>query len=801
VDEIINKPGRVVDYQFTPYGLQGRTDEVSFKIITYSSSIFRIWISKNSKPIDFSYAVTAEPVQIGLKTDLDSEAFILNSGAVQTSIARQTLNIRFSNTDGNTILEDVPDFGICWIGTEVNCYKKLRDDEKFIGLGEKTGDLNRRGKGYVNWNTDSYDYGIDDDPLYLSIPFYIGIHKNGIYGIFLDNSHKSYFNFGASNTRFSSFGAEDGDLNYYFIHGQNVAEIIKSYTDLTGRTPIPPRWSLGFLQCRFSYYPYKEVLNIARTFREKKIPADAIFLDIHYMDRYKTFSWDSDRFPHPEKLRTELKKHNYELVVILNPGIKIEKDYRPYEEGLESDVFLKYPDGSPAEAAVWPGICYFPDFTNPATRKWWGKQLSVYTKLKIAGFWNDMNEPASWGDSFPQNIIFDFEGHKGTTRKGRNLYGLLMARSTYENAKWLLKNKRPFNLTRAGFSGIQRHAAVWTGDNKAEDEHMLLGVRLINSLGISGVPFCGYDIGGFSGVTSAELFARWLSIGVFSPFCRVHKAVNKQDSEPWSYGERVEEICKNYIQLRYTLLPYLYSLLFETSQSGMPVCRSLAIDHPFDDRVFRPIFQNQYLFGPWMLICPVKSSEQFVKVYLPKGKWYDFHNGYKVNGDREFIVEAPLEKLPVFIKAGSIIPTQSSVQNTKNHNDGNLYLHIYHGKNSYTFDYYDDDGETFNYEKGSYSLRSINYNGSKGIIDINVAEGGYLSRYHKLVVLLHGFDIKHLEPKSGGKKLAIKKVKHAFLEQITKIDPLEGVQTVTEEIVSRIELDYTSEDLKIELFR
>jgi alpha-glucosidase len=456
----------------------------------------------------------------------------LKTSVIELEIDKKNASFRFRDIHGHVLNEDDAGLGTSWIGDQVTSYKRLQPGERFIGLGEKTGPLDRKGNGYENWNTDAYAYNNTTDPLYCSMPFYMGIHQGRQYGIYLDNSHKSFFNFGASNNRFSSFSADAGPMNYYFIAGDTVAEVIQHYTELTGRTPLPPRWSIGYQQCRYSYYPDTEVLNTAKTFRDKDIPADAIVLDIHYMDKYKIFTWDNKHFPNPKGMLDQLKDQGFEIVVMCDPGIKAEPGYPAYEDGKANDVFVKYPDGEYYTGQVWPGWCHFPDFTNPATRTWWMRQLKRYSELGIEGYWNDMNEIATWGNMIPENLEFQFDGHPTTARKARNVYGFQMARTTYESATQLLQGKRPFNLTRSAFSGIQRYAAVWTGDNVAYDEHMMLGIRLVNSLGLTGVAFTGYDVGGFVGDANTKLFTRWISIGSFSPFFRGHSMINSKDSEP-----------------------------------------------------------------------------------------------------------------------------------------------------------------------------------------------------------------------------------------------------------------------------
>jgi alpha-glucosidase len=774
-------------------GIIGETSSGKFNVSVYSASTFRITITNQKQFEDFSYSVIGNPKSTSLEIFDSVDSLLLKTPTTQLLVTKNPVSISFQTIDGRILNEDDP-LGTSWIGEQVTTYKKIQPGERFIGLGEKTGPLDRQGNAYINWNSDAYAYNKGTDPLYCSMPFYMGIHNGLCYGIFFDNTHKAHFNFGASNNRFSSFSADAGEMDYYLIHGNNVSEIIKQYTDLTGRMELPPRWSIGYQQCRYSYYPDNEVFSIAKTFREKDIPADAIVFDIHYMNKYKIFTWDQKRFPDPKGLMQTLKDQGFHVVIMCDPGIKVEPGYETYEDGLKNDIFLKYPDGENYQGQVWPGWCHFPDFTNPKARAWWATKFQDYVDLGVEGFWNDMNEIATWGNALPENLEFDFEGNKATMRRGRNVFGFQMARSTYEGTKKLLKGKRPFNLTRSGFSGIQRYSAVWTGDNVAYDEHMLLGIRLVNSLGLTGVAFAGYDAGGFVGESNPKLFARWMSIASLSPFFRAHTMINTRDSEPWSYGEEVESICRNYIKFRYQLLPYIYSLFYDASNRGMPVQRSLAIDYTHDHRVYNHLYHNQYLLGPSILVAPAESNQALLKIFFPVGDWYDLYSGKVWSGNQETIVESPIHKLPVFIKAGSVLPMQTASSHTSVKQD-ELILHIYCGNDSSDFLLYLDDGETFDYQNGKSAKRLIKMSGSENKITITKSEGDFNALYKKLKLVIHGSDANLLS--INGKNLGLDHHIHSFFAPLEKYDPINEPDSMGEENVKVASTDYTSE--KIEL--
>ncbi|MFN5843026.1 MAG: TIM-barrel domain-containing protein, partial [Bacteroidota bacterium] len=354
-------------------------ENATVKVELFNAHTIRVNAIRNNKSFeDFSYAITTPPSKTEHQFFESNEQYVIQTEKIKVLISKTRLRIQFLTLQGQIIHQEHPSFGTGWFGNEVASYKSIQPNEIFVGLGEKTGNLNRRGSSYTHWNTDYFGYPTNGDPLYLSTPFYIGIHSALCYGVFYDNTYKSIMDFGASNDRFTTFTASDGEMDYYFFYDDNIAGILKHYTALTGRVQLPPLWSLGFQQCRYSYYPDKEVINVARTFREKDIPADVIYLDIHYMDEYKVFTWHPERFPNPNDMVDELHRLGFHVILIVDPGVKVEEGYPYYEEGIKKDLFLKYPDGELYSGKVWPGTCHFPDFTNPEARKWWGQKYKIH---------------------------------------------------------------------------------------------------------------------------------------------------------------------------------------------------------------------------------------------------------------------------------------------------------------------------------------------------------------------------------------------------------------------------------------
>ncbi len=735
--------GPVESWARTPVGIEGKTTSAFFRIMVYNENIIRIRVSQDVIVNDFSYVLTDEidaPVDFTL---MEEGALVRLSTEVIDMEFDKTpaFRIVFRNKEGEIINEDVPGqgFGTSFIGNRSTLYKKLFPDERFVGLGEVLGNLDHRGSAHTLNNTDTYRYGDPRLPMYVSIPFYMGIHDSLAYGLFYHNTHKTFFNFGIS-TDFTSITAEGGDVDYFFIYAENIPEIIDHYTRLTGRMPLPPSWSLGYHQSRCSYFPQHNVKILAETFRAKQIPIDCIVLDADYLHEYEPFRINTERFPDLPGLTRYLKELDIEVTASVNPGIKVDSTYFAHLDGLEKDVFVKFSDGSLYTADIAPSTNNFVDFTNPKARQWWADNMKFLPGNGIHGYWNDMNEPAVGGSYLPDNLLFDFDGRKANALAAKNLYGMLMARSSFESALKYGEYRRPFSLTRSGFAGVQRYAAVWTGDNTAKDEYLLGGMLLNTQLGLSGLPFVGDDIGGYIGPTSKELFTRWIAVGAFEPFMRNHKEAFSLANEPWSYGEEAEAIAKEYIGFRYRLMPYLYSKFYEASVSGMPVARSLCLNHPFDPLVYDHLYQYQFLFGDAILVVPVTPAEKNKKYYLPEGKWYDLYSDELHEGSQELARECPVYEIPLFVKASSVIPMQSLVQSTKEKPADTLFVHIFNGDEKNIFQYYEDDGSTMDYKDGVFYKRKIIFDPENKQIVFTAAEGTCVSHFKAIQCVLHGFD-------------------------------------------------------------
>ncbi|MDB5019053.1 MAG: glycosyl hydrolase [Pedobacter sp.] len=685
---------------------------------------------------DFSYAVPKVDQKVTVfKLEESEQFYYISTNTVTCNVRKADFQISFTEILSQVVMnedqspmhwEENVDFGGYYVYTTKTCMP----DENFFGLGDKSGNMNLRGRHFQNWNTDAYSFGWDQDPLYRTIPFYIGVHQSLAYGIFFDNTFRSYFDFGREDASKTSFWADGGELQYYYIHGPHVMDVVKRYQSLTGTHPMPPQWALGYHQCRWSYYPEKKVKEIAEGFRSRNIPCDAIYLDIDYMEGYRCFTWNKKHFPDPKKMIKELMDIGMKTVVMIDPGIKVDDNYWVFKEGKENNYFCRRSDDYFMEGHVWPGRCQFPDFTNPTVREWWGGLYKELVDMGVAGVWNDMNEPAVFGSgTFPNDVRHNFEGHRGSHRKAHNIYGMQMVRSTYDGLKKLMRNKRPFTITRAGYAGMQRYGCVWTGDNIASWEHLIMGSIQCQRMSISGVPFCGTDIGGFSGEPDGELFTRWIQLGTFSPFMRAHSAGDTSEREPWSFGEPYESINRKFIELRYKMLPYLYSVFWEHHRYGFPILRPMIMLE--QDNISNHYRQDEFTFGDKILICPILQQGAISRhVYLPKGAWYNYWNHDLLQGGTEHNIAAPLDEMPIFVRAGSIIPEYPVMQYVGEKKINEVVLNVYYNEVEVNSFFYEDHGDTFAYEQDIYSEKKFNVKGdSKTLIIGQSVEGLFTPNY------------------------------------------------------------------------
>ena len=674
-------PGRLREVKTLVNGAHFRFEHASLELIFLAPDLVRLTWEPGSLPVPYALAKTDWPItKISLSQTDDKQkrsSWQLASPQLRVLVQAQG-GVQYYDLDKRLLHEDLPPLqsqnpaSPAW--TIHSC---LASEECIFGLGEQTSPLNRRGTTCRMWNTDPKGaYKPGDDPLYMPLPVYLGLHHNGGYLIFYENSFPATFQFDplASESQNSQpetrVSFESGALRYYFIPG-DPASALQRFSELTGRAGLPPRWSLGYHQSRWGYQSEADIRRVVQGFREHDLPLSAIHLDIDYMDGFRVFTVDQQRFPDLPGLVRELANQDIKVVTIIDPGVKQDPDYPLYKTGLQEDVFCRRPDGEVLVGVVWPGWSVYPDFSNPLARAWWGRAYAPLLEAGVAGIWHDMNEPTSFaltgGPFLPLSTGHYLEGQGGDHRQAHNLYALLMNRAGFESLSHFRPSQRPWLLSRSGWVSQARYAWNWTGDASTSWDSLRLTIPLVLGTGLSGQPYTGPDIGGFSGTPSAELYLRWFQMAAFLPFFRTHSAYNTAQREPWVFGEPFTSIIRNYLRLRYRLMPYLYSLAWEVSQTGHPFVRPLFWNEPQSAELWQ--IDNEFMLGENLLVAPLlEEGQKRRSVYLPAGHWFSLWDEQIYSGPGEVEIECGLENIPVFVRQGSLLPMEEK---------NRLVLHVY----------------------------------------------------------------------------------------------------------------------------
>jgi len=771
-------------------GVELRAGRAAIRLTALSDSVVRVRVAPGGVlPADFSWAVLPQkpgsparaefaragveerPAEVKVSLRQSPQAVELATSALRARVERSPLRIIFLDGAGNVLQQDARP--MAFSGSAFRLWKSMPEDEHYFGLGDKAGPLDHRNQAFTMWNTDAFGWQESTDPLYKTIPFFVALRRGVAYGVFLDNTYRSSFDFGKAARDAYSFGAEGGPLDYYFFYGPDPKKVIAGFTALAGRTPLPPLWSLGYQQCRYSYYPEARVRQIAQTLRAKKIPADVIYLDIDYQDGNRPFTINRQYFPNFEGMVRDLGEQGFKIVAITDLHLKKEPGYKPYDEGLAGNHFVKNPDGSLYVGKVWPGDSVFPEFTLARSREWWGSLYKDLVGMGIRGFWNDMNEPAIFeraDKTMPLDTVHrvDSDGDSGGASGGtldhravHNVFGMENARATYEGLRRLRPDLRPFVLTRAAYAGAWRYAASWTGDNSSSWNHLRLTLPTLLSLGVSGYTLVGNDVGGYAGSPPPDVLTRWIELGAFTPMFRNHTEKGSADQEPWVHGPEHEAIRRHYIELRYRLLPYTYTLFEESTRDGLPVMRPLFLEYPKEEDLATN--DREFLFGPDLLVAPQVSERlDSYTVILPPGQWYDYWSGRRVGGG-QVKVKPALDELPIFARAGAILPQQPVVQNTREVPQGPLELRVYAppastagapsfapdalngakgGNSPCQGDLYLDDGNTFAYTRGEYFRAHYTCARSPNGLSVSMEapQGSYRPWWEKVEVKIFGLE-------------------------------------------------------------
>lgn len=621
---------------------------------------------------------------------------------------------------------------------------RLAEREAIFGLGETTGAFDKRGLVREFWNIDVLGHAPAIHPslrnLYVSIPFALTIRDGRAGGWFWDNPRRQTWDLGQGRPDVALLEAEGGPIDLYLFAGPTVEGVLSDYTELTGRTPMPPLWSLGYQQSRYSYETAERVEEVAGEFRRRRIPCDVLYLDIHHMDGYRVFTWGKG-FPDPAGLMRRLERRGFRAVAIVDPGVKEERRFGVWRRGVAADAFVKEAGGKrDVRGEVWPGAARFPDFLNPAARAWWAGEQAVLSRAGVAGIWNDMNEPANFArpdKTLPPDAVHRTPDGPRRHLEVHNLYGMEMSRASREGLLAARPDRRPFVVTRATYAGGQRHAVVWTGDNTSSWDHLRDAVQMVQNLGVSGVAHCGCDVGGFLDNATPELFVRWLQFGVFTAFFRNHSNIGTVAQEPWAFGPEVEAIAREVISLRYRLLPWYYGLMVEACATGAPPLRPLLWHHANDPLAVRR--GDQFLVGRDLLVAPVlEQGSRARAVYLPNEVWYDFETGERIEGGRHWLVEAPLGRIPMFVRGGAILPVVPEAQHTGGLDLSVVTVNVWPGLNP-GVTWYEDDGLSLGFERGGFHRRrwTLGRMRRRQVLELGAAEGARGTAVRAWRIVLH----------------------------------------------------------------
>lgn len=581
----------------------------------------------------------------------------------------------------------------------------------FFGTGEVGGPLLRNGRTVTTWNTDAYGYSMESRSLYQSHPWVLAVRPDGsAFGVWADTTYRCDVDTGDGAPDEIRFACEGPRYPAVVIEGAGPQEVLRGLGRLAGTMPMPPRWALGWHQCRYSYVPAERVREVARELRSRRLPSDAVWMDIDYMDAFRIFSFDRTAFPDPAGLNRDLAAMGFSNVWMIDPGVKVEDTpgvTRIFDDGNAQDVWVKDVAGSPYEGNVWPGACHFPDFTSPRVRGWWAGFYRDFAATGVAGVWNDMNEPAVFdvaSKTMPEDnlhagdpAMVDWTGTPQGSRavgphaRYHNVYGMEMARGTREGMQAAAPDRRPFVLTRAGFLGSHRYAATWTGDNVARWEHLAASIPMVLNLGLSGQPFAGPDIGGYAGDGDAAMFARWIGLGALLPFARGHTGKGNVDKEPWAFGPAVEATARRALERRYRLVPYLYTLFREAHATGLPVARPVFFADP-KDLSLRAV-DHAFLLGADLLVVARVSPDGPAPNPLAARGWLELDLGDSADAD-----------LPrLYLRPGAIVPLGPVMQHTgeKPLDPLTLLVALDAGGRA-AGELYEDAGEGLGYRTGEY---------------------------------------------------------------------------------------------------
>ena len=677
----------------------GLADGASLQVYFLAHDIVRIEaVPAGAKRLPTGAVILATPAPGSVQINEDNQRVILRQGTLSVIVNKSPLQVVVLRADGSVITAGLPG-GLQHdpaTGTVV-ALLFARANERYFGMGLAGGPLDRRGRLMTMRNADRAAYGELTNPLYSSTPFFHGHLGGASYGLFFDNPSVAEFDFGVRSSGVVSIAAIGGTLNFYVMAGPTPAAVSRSFAALTGSTPVPPRWALGYQQAHFGYASASQVLGLAREFRARNIPADAFYLDLDYTDRLFTMSWNPVGWPDPVGFNAEMEGLGFKRVNILEPLVTV---FDPLWAWLGGNRWLVTdPAGNPFITNIWMGDVSLIDFTKQGARDFFKTTLKTFVSTGVSGIWADLNEPAA--NDIPY-AIFDFDGQPRYEGNTRNIYALWNVATVRDALLEAQPGLRPFIVSRSGFAGIQRYAANWSGDTDSTWDSLRVQVQIANSMGLSGQNFFGADIGGFLGAPNAELFLRWLQFGAATPYMRNHSMNTSPLREPWRFGEPYTAAARSIIEWRYRLMPYLYGLFVAAESQGAPVLAPTYFHFSADPQTHGP--SGEFMLGPSLLVAPVVVPGAASRsLYLPAGSaWFNYHTDQAHAGGQSITVPAPLQQLPLLVRAGSIVP-MGPVRQFANQPvaDESLVIDIFPGADG-RFVMRDDDGATTAYRNGAH---------------------------------------------------------------------------------------------------
>ncbi|MDZ7303276.1 MAG: DUF5110 domain-containing protein [candidate division KSB1 bacterium] len=648
-----------------------------------------------------------------------------HTNALTLACRKRPFRLVFRERNGRLLLQERPAGGLGWDGGLRYAYFNQTADEHFYGFGERGISLDRKGYRFDTYNRPVFGYSIPLATMNINIPFFCSTRG---YGIYFDNTHPGLFDMGAENPDYYSYRADAGEMIFYFIYGPDLKSILKNYTALTGRQPMPPRWALGYLQSKYGYRNETQAREMVNTMRQKKIPCDAIVLDLYWFGGVRgmgNMSWDTASWQNPAQMVRDFLAMGIKTILITEPYIvTTSSNYaaanaRKYFGTNASGQALIIPD-------FWAGSASLLDLTNPGARAWWWSLHEPLMAQGVSGWWTDLGEPEVHPSEMQHQL--------GSAAKVHNIFNLLWSKSLFDGYSVSYPQQRVFNITRSGFAGMQRYSTFpWSGDVRSSFGGLAVQIPIMLGMGLSGVAYQHSDLSGFTGNPSPELYVRWMQLGAFSPIARAHGADGTHQTEPWAFGTTAEAIVKSLLQLRYRLLPYSYTLAYENHSTGVPIARPLVLEYPNDPNVYN--LGNEYLWGPDFLVAPVTQPGVTSRsLYLPEGEWVDYWTDRIYSGGTTITANAPLETLPLFVKRGAVIPLQNEMNYSDEFPLDTLTLVIYPSRQS-SFTLYADDGRTTAYRSGAFALTTFACEVQPAVVSVTIgrSSGDYSGKPNRRV--------------------------------------------------------------------